>query len=166
MGAALFHCPRPLKRDMIQCIIRHEEVEMAKAPAAGGQSPIVDLNTTPLIDVMLVLLVMFIITVPIQTHAVKLDLPVPCADCPQVDARKNELAITKAGEFLWNGAPITQAQLRHQLDAVGRMRPQPELHFRPDAEARYEIVDHVLVLVKRAGVTTLGFVGNERYADR
>ena len=127
--------------------------------------PIIEMNITPLIDVMLVLLVMFIITIPIQTHAVKLDLPQPCPSCPLPNATKNELAITRSGAVLWNGIPMSDAQIRHQLATTRRMDPAPELHLRPDAASRYEVVDRVLALIKREQVTKVGFVGNEAYRD-
>jgi len=129
--------------------------------------PMLDINVTPLIDVMLVLLIMFIITIPPQTHAVKLDLPVnqPNQQPPPVDPVKNTVVVTAAGAILWNGAPISQEQLRTYLDATQQMDPTPELHLQPEAEARYELVDQVLAITKRAKVEKMGFVGNEYYQD-
>ena len=126
--------------------------------------PMVELNTTPLIDVLLVLLVMFIITIPIQTHAVRLDLPRPCPSCPQPNAVSNELRIEKSGQLLWDGVPATKDQLGYLLDRSQRFAPPPELHLRPDAEARYEAVDQVLAIIKREHVRKVGFVGNDAYA--
>jgi biopolymer transport protein ExbD len=125
-----------------------------------------EINTTPLIDVLLVLLIMFIITIPIQTHAVKLDLPGPpeVTDYPPPDPIKNRVVITQAGQILWNGAPISMAGLRHNLVLTQRMEPVPELHLQPDALARYELVDEVLAVTKQSGVANMGLVGNERYA--
>ena len=127
-------------------------------------APFVEINTTPLIDVLLVLLVMFIITIPLQSHAVKLDLPTAAPPLPQPRPVKNELAITPAGKLLWNGASVTETQLRSQLRATQQMNPVPELHLRPDPAARFEVVDSVLALVKREHVQKVGFVGNEQYA--
>jgi biopolymer transport protein ExbD len=127
--------------------------------------PIIEMNTTPLIDVLLVLLVMFIITIPIQTHAIKLDLPQPCSNCPQLHPIKNLVEISKAGTLSWNGVPVGQDQLRALLQQSVRLRPAPELHLRPDAEARYEIVDQVLAAIKREHVQKVGFVGNEKYVN-
>jgi biopolymer transport protein ExbD len=125
--------------------------------------PISQINTTPLIDVMLVLLIMFIITIPMQTHAVKVDLP--SGPPPKlVDTVRNTVVVTGDGRLLWNDAPVSTKELASQLAAVGQMVEQPELHFRPQPDARYELVDDVLALTKRAHVTRLGFVGNERYA--
>ena len=124
---------------------------------------IAELNTTPLIDVMLVLLIMFIVTIPIQSHAVKLDLPGKPAPI-LIDAISNEVVVTANGELLWNGTRLTKQQLVTQLAAVGQMAAQPEVHLMPDAEARYAPVDEVLAMTKRARIKRLGFVANERYA--
>src|SRR5690349_9746067 len=135
--------------------------------ASGEGEPMMDINTTPLIDVMLVLLIMFIITIPIQTHAVKLDLPVDSQNNtpPPVDPIKNKIVIDPAGTVLWNGAPVNEVQLRQYLDITQTMTPVPELHLQPHPEARYEVVDNVLAITKRANVEAMGFVGNEAYAN-
>ena len=130
--------------------------------------PMMDINTTPLIDVMLVLLIMFIITIPIQTHAVKLDLPVDDPmnqPPPPVDPVKNKLVITGSGHILWNGAPVDLVTLRQYLDLTTTMNPVPELHLQPEPNARYELVDMVLAVTKRANITAMGFVGNEAYGS-
>ena len=127
--------------------------------------PMLDMNVTPLIDVMLVLLIMFIITIPIQTHAVKLDLPVNQQNNPPppIDPVKNVLSINAQDQVLWNGSPVTLPQLRAYLDTTQQMNPIPELHLQPDATARYEVVDKVLAVTKQAHVQKMGFVGNEYY---
>ena len=132
----------------------------------GGQ-PMSDINMTPLIDVMLVLLIMFIITIPIQTHAVKLDLPVdqPNTPPPPIDPVKNKVVITANGQILWNGAAVNPQQLRQYLEVSQQMNPIPELHLQPEPEARYELVDEVLAITKRAHVEKMGFVGNEAYMN-
>jgi biopolymer transport protein ExbD len=129
--------------------------------------PMMEINTTPLIDVMLVLLIMLIITIPVQTHAVKLDLPVnqPNQAPPPVDPVKNTVAINAQDQILWNGSPVTLVQLRQYLDTTQQMNPIPELHLQPDATARYEVVDNVLAITKRAHVQKMGFVGNEYYMN-
>jgi len=129
--------------------------------------PMMDINMTPLIDVMLVLLIMFIITIPIQTHAVKLDLPVdqPNTPPPPIDPVKNKVVITAGGEILWNGTPVQQEQLRQYLELSQQIQPIPELHLQPEPDARYELVDQVLALTKRAHVEKMGFVGNEAYMN-
>jgi biopolymer transport protein ExbD len=135
------------------------------AGTAEGE-PMMDINTTPLIDVMLVLLIMFIITIPIQTHAVKLDLPVDQSNQPPppVEPVKNKIVITQAGVVTWNGVPVDLVTLRQYLDITTTMDPVPELHLQPEPNARYEVVDEVLAVTKRANVTAMGFVGNEAYA--
>ena len=127
--------------------------------------PMMELNMTPLIDVMLVLLIMFIITIPIQSHAVKLDLPQGDSPTEQIiDPVKNKIVVTQAGAVLWNGAPVNLTQLRQYLDITQQMNPVPELHLQPEPTARYELVDQVLVVTKQAQVQKMGFVGNEAYS--
>lgn len=139
---------------------------MAMAAASAEGEPMMDINTTPLIDVMLVLLIMFIITIPIQTHAVKLDLPIDTgAPPPVVDPVKNKVVVNAAGQVLWNGQAIDIVRLRQYLDITQTMNPIPELHLEPEAQARYSLVDQVLAVTKRARVEKMGFVGNERYAQ-
>jgi len=137
--------------------------------STGGAEgePMMDINTTPLIDVMLVLLIMFIITIPIQTHAVKLDLPQDNPDQvepPPIDPVKNKIVIMPNGAILWNGAQVDPVTLRQYLDITTTMTPTPELHLQPHPNARYEVVDEVLAITKRANVQAMGFVGNEAYA--
>jgi biopolymer transport protein ExbD len=127
--------------------------------------PMMEMNTTPLIDVMLVLIIMLIITIPIQTHAVKLDLPQNNNSTPPpIDPIKNKIVITGTGAVLWNGTPVQLTQLRQYLDITQQMNPEPELHLQPEPTARYELVDQVLVVTKNAKVTKMGFVGNEAYS--
>jgi biopolymer transport protein ExbD len=127
--------------------------------------PMMEINTTPLIDVMLVLIIMLIITIPPQTHAVKLDLP-QGENPPQdvIDPVKNKIVVTANGNILWNGAPVNQVQLRQYLDVTQQLNPVPELHLQPEPNARYDLVDQVLVVTKQANVSKMGFVGNEAYA--
>jgi biopolymer transport protein ExbD len=140
---------------------------MAGAVSASETEPMMDINTTPLIDVMLVLLIMFIITIPIQTHAVKLDLPVdsPNNQPPPIDPVKNKIVISGNGQIMWNGEVVDLVRLRQYLDITQTMNPTPELHLQPDPQARYELVDEVLAVTKRANVEKMGFVGNEAYIN-
>jgi biopolymer transport protein ExbD len=126
--------------------------------------PMMDMNTTPLIDVMLVLLIMFIITIPVQTHAVKIDLPVPTDSQSNVDPEKNKVMIDPAGTITWNGTPVDLAQLAQYLEQTKALPVEPELQVQPDPFARYIVVDNVMAVIKRSGVGKLGFVGNEQYA--
>ena len=139
---------------------------MSMAVGGSDDEPMMDINTTPLIDVMLVLLIMFIITIPIQTHAVKLDLPQdqPNQQPPPIDPVKNKIVISPQDQVLWNGQAIDLARLRQYLDVTQTMNPVPELHLQPEPTARYELVDEVLAVTKRARVEKMGFVGNEAYA--
>jgi biopolymer transport protein ExbD len=140
---------------------------MAMQTTSSNESgePMMDINTTPLIDVLLVLIIMLIITIPPQSHAVKLDLPqnqqnqVP----PPIDPIKNKVVITTGGAVLWNGAPVNLTQLRQYLDVTQQMDPIPELHLQPEPDARYDLVDQVLAVTKQAKVSKMGFVGNEQY---
>lgn len=138
---------------------------MAMSGGRDDGEPMGEMNTTPLIDVMLVLLIMFIITIPIQTHAVKIDLPVNSDQNtpPPVDPIKNQVSVDPAGTVTWNGTPIDLVTLRLYLDRTKAMAPEPELHVQPDPQARYVVVDNVLAVIKRSGVTKMGFVGNEQY---
>ena len=135
----------------------------------GGGGEMVDINTTPLIDVMLVLLIMFIITIPIQTHAVKLDLPTnqpQDAPPPEVDPVINRLEIDFLNDIYWNKTKVDAATMRTYLGQAAKMNPQPELHLKPDALARYEVVNMVMAEAQKAGITKMGFVGNEAYATQ
>ena len=132
---------------------------------ASGE-PMIDMNVTPLIDVMLVLLIMFIITIPVQTHAVKLDLPQNTdTPPPPVLPTKNIVVVTAQGNILWNGSPVSKEQLRQYLEVTQQMNPIPELHLQPESTARYELVDEVLAITKKAHVQKMGFVGNEYYMN-
>ena len=137
-------------------------MQMASDNSEG--EPMMEMNTTPLIDVMLVLLIMFIITIPIQTHAVKLDLPQP-SDQPleNIDPVKNKIVIDPAGQVFWNGTVVDLPTLTQYLELTQQLPQTPELHLQPDPNARYERVDEVLAVTKRVGVEKMGFVGNEQY---
>ena len=139
---------------------------MAMSGGKDDGSPMMEMNTTPLIDVMLVLLIMFIITIPVATHAVNIDLPqaTPPTDQQIIDPVKNKLVITQANEILWNGAPTTQGQLVSLLAQTKTMPTEPELQFQPEEYASYELADQVLKVIKESGVSKFGFVGNEQFA--
>lgn len=125
--------------------------------------PMAEMNTTPLIDVMLVLLIMFIITVPSQSHQVK--VKVPTQGGVVVERVKNELGLSADGTLRWNGNAISDAQLAGALAQVAASPTPPEVHFRPDAAARFERVDQVLAIAAQSGASTFGFAGNEQYRD-
>ena len=132
------------------------------AYASVGEQPFSEINTTPIIDVMLVLLIMFIITLPLMTHSVKMDLPGPGQI--QREAQIHRLDIDSASRLAWDGMPIVEAELPARLAAFRAESRDNVLHYRADPQTRYEDFNRVLVDVKRAGVEQLGFVGNERFA--
>lgn len=134
---------------------------MAQARAEEFQ-PMAEINTTPLIDLMLVLLVMFIIIVPSATHKVPIDLPSgPLAD---QEPPVHRLDLDAAGRLYWDGAPIGGQALSARLASFTEDRRRPVLHINADAETRYERFDETLAAVSRAGITRLGFVDNGRFA--
>jgi biopolymer transport protein ExbD len=141
---------------------------MAMSSGKDDGEPMGEMNTTPLIDVMLVLLIMFIITIPVATHSVNIDLPSPPPPNmpkPPVDPVKNKVVVTPDNQILWNGTPIDRSVLGANLKASRSMTPEPELQFEPDAQAGYELTANVLNIIKASEVTKFGFVGNERYAS-
>lgn len=129
--------------------------------ATAAEQPFSAINTTPIIDVMLVLLIMFIITIPVMTHSVKIDLP---TGHPGSEPETHQLALDSASRLSWDGAPIAESALPARLAAFRAAAPDGILHFRADGETRYEDFDRVLADVKRSGVERLGFVGNDRFA--
>ena len=138
---------------------------MAMSGGKDDGSPMMEMNTTPLIDVMLVLLIMFIITIPVATHAIPIDLPAATPPTPeqQIDPVKNKLILTQGNEILWNGGAINEKQLVTNLEATKGLDPEPELQYQPDAQASYDLSVKVLNIIKGSGVTKFGFVGNEQY---
>ena len=140
---------------------------MAMSTGSGPEgSPMMDINTTPLIDVMLVLLIMFIITIPIQTHAVKLDVPPPNPNPQDVKPDFNQVNIDFLGAIYWNDKEVSLPQLVGYMKQTKLLPKEPELRLKPDALAKYEIVDRVMAAAQQAGVTKMGFVGNEVYANQ
>jgi biopolymer transport protein ExbD len=138
-------------------------VSMGSSPEG---EPIPDMNTTPLIDVMLVLLIMFIITIPVQTHAVKLDLPTPAPPTEnQVDPEFNQVDIDFLSNIYWNKVEVDMPTLRSYMKQAANMPTQPELRLRPEGLAKYAVVDEVMAAAQQAGITKMGFVGNEAYAN-
>ena len=121
-------------------------------------APMADINVTPMVDVMLVLLVIFIITAPLFTHAVKLDQPAaqsaPAPEKPETVT----LSIDPAGAIFWNDAPVTQADLPARMAAAAQRQPQPELQLRADKATRYEVIAQVMAAAQSNGLTKLGFV--------
>ncbi len=140
---------------------------MSMSAGSDDGEPMMEMNTTPLIDVMLVLLIMFIITIPVATHAVNIDLPAPTPPplVPPPLTDKNKVVLTGAGQILWNGEAITDGQLLFQLQESMKYPVEPELQFQPEPQAAYDLSAKVLNIIKGSGVTKFGFVGNEMYSE-
>jgi biopolymer transport protein ExbD len=127
-----------------------------------------DINTTPLIDVMLVLLIMFIITIPIQTHAVKMNMPVPNNAPPPKPPEVIRIDLDFDGTIGWNGEIIPagdRAAIENRLAAVAALPDQPEVHLRPNKLVTYKHVAMIMATAQRLGVTKIGIVGNEQFMN-
>jgi biopolymer transport protein ExbD len=123
-------------------------------------APMSDINMVPLIDVMLVLLVVFIVTAPLLTHAVKLELPRASAQANQAKADKIDFAIDASGALFWNGESVTRNEANSRFAAAGAQQPQPEIHLRADQAVPYRHVARTLADAARAGLTQVGFVSD------
>jgi biopolymer transport protein ExbD len=132
----------------------------------GDADVMVEINTTPLVDVLLVLLVMLIITIPIQLHSVNIEMPGSNAPPPPVRPEVVLIDVTPAGTFTWNGEALaTRADLDTRLQQAANAQPaQPEIHLRPSARAKYDAVAAALASAQRAGLTKIGLVGSEQFA--
>ncbi|MBC7697553.1 MAG: biopolymer transporter ExbD [Bacteroidia bacterium] len=130
--------------------------------AGNHTAPMSEINTTPLVDVMLVLLVIFIITAPLLTHAVKIDLPQASSEPLPQKPEVISVAIDGIGNMYWNDVPMVQGELRVKLQQVADKKPQPELQIRADKETRYQILAEVMADAQNAGVTKLGFVSEPK----
>ena len=133
------------------------------AQNAADQTPVSTMNMTPLIDVLLVLLIMFVVTIPIATHSVEVDLGGDGIEIPAPNALVNKLTVTQQDALLWNGEAVSEAQLAALLRVTTEMPLEPELQYEPEALASYDTSARVLQIIKASGVTKFGFVGNEKY---
>jgi biopolymer transport protein ExbD len=137
---------------------------MAMEMKSSDGDPMVEMNMTPLIDVMLVLLILLIITLPIQTHAVKLDMPVTSnAKTNLIPPPVVNLGVDFDGTILWNGSPVDRATLDSYFLDASQADPQPEIHLNPNKLAKYDIVAKVLADAQRIGVKKIGFTGLDQY---
>ena len=133
---------------------------------SGEPDVMIDINTTPLIDVMLVLLVMLIITLPIQLHSVNLNMPVGNPPPPLVKPEVLKIDIDNQGRIWWNGEVLPdRAALEERLTGASQQPVQPELHLRPDKAAKYEVVAAVLASAQRLGLTKIGIIGSEQFIE-
>jgi biopolymer transport protein ExbD len=131
---------------------------------SGDDEPMTEMNMTPLIDVMLVLLIMFIITIPIQTHAVKMNMPVGPSSTPPKPPEIVRIDVDFDGTIGWNGEIVAdRSQLEARLATVAAMADQPEVHLRPNKLVTYKVVAMILASAQRLGVTKIGIVGNEQF---
>ena len=130
----------------------------ASFDAKRSNAPVAEINMVPLIDVMLVLLVIFIITAPLLTHAVKLDLPKASSAVNQAPPQKIEFAIDAAGQLFWNGEPVSREDAAARFAAEGAKDPQPEVHLRADQAVAYRFVAETLADASKAGLSKVGFV--------
>ncbi len=133
--------------------------------AGEHTQPMSEINTTPLVDVMLVLLVIFIITAPLLTHAVKINLPQATSQVIEDKPEVVSIAINEAGQLFWNDVPLVEGELKQKLTLIADQEPQPELRIRADEETRYQALAEVMADAQNAGVTKLGFVSEPKASD-
>jgi biopolymer transport protein ExbD len=139
---------------------------MAMNVGGSDEDVMIEINTTPLIDVMLVLLIIFIITIPIQTHAVKMNMPIGPSSTPPVPPEIIRIDVDFDGQIGWNGELVTsRGDLEARLLGVATRADQPEVHLRPNKLVEYETVAMILASAQRLGVTKIGLVGNEQFLD-
>jgi biopolymer transport protein ExbD len=136
---------------------------MAMSASTADGEVMVEMNTTPLIDVMLVLLVLLIVTLPVQTHAVKLDMPAPNATPPTVVPETVELGVDFDGTVTWNGATVDRGTMDAYFADAAKKNPQPEIHVNANRLAKYDAVARVLADAQRLGATHIGFTGIDQY---
>jgi biopolymer transport protein ExbD len=132
---------------------------------SSSDEVMIDINTTPLIDVMLVLIIMLIITIPIQTHAVKMNMPIAPSAAPPKPPEIVRIDIDFDGTIGWNGTVVEKDELINRLAQVAQMPDQPEVHLRPNKLVTYKVVAMVMANAQRLGVTKIGLIGNEQFLN-
>ena len=141
-------------------------MNVGSGSGSGDPEVMMDINTTPLIDVMLVLLVMLIITIPIQLHSVNLNLPTGNPPPPLIKPEVLKIDIDPTSTIYWNGEALPdRATLEEKLKGAAAQQVQPELHLRPDKASKYEVVAGVMASAQRLGLTKIGIVGSEQFID-
>lgn len=141
-------------------------MNVGSSSASGDPEVMMDINTTPLIDVMLVLLVMLIITIPIQLHAVNLNLPVGTPPPSDVKPEVVKIDVDAKSVVHWQGVAVASGgELEQKMKEVSLLPVQPEVHLRPDRHARYEVVASILAATKRSGLTKIGVIGSEQFIE-
>jgi biopolymer transport protein ExbD len=131
----------------------------------GDPDVMMDINTTPLIDVMLVLLVMLIITIPIQLHAVNLEMPVGTPPSSDIKPEKVQIDIDDKSTVYWQGLPVGAAELEEKMNLLSQLNPQPEVHIRPNKDCNYAVFANVLSTSKRKGLSKLAVIGSEQFVQ-
>jgi biopolymer transport protein ExbD len=141
-------------------------MNVGSSGGSGEPEVMMDINTTPLIDVMLVLLIMLIITIPIQLHAVNLNMPVGNPPPTEIKPEVVKLDIDERSVVFWNGEEVPdRAALEARMQAAAAQPVQPEVHLRPNKYAKYEVVAAVMASTQRIGLTKMGIVGSEQFVD-
>lgn len=140
-------------------------MNVGSASSSGEPELMMDINTTPLIDVMLVLLVMLIITIPIQLHSVNLEMPVGTPPTNLVKPEKVQIDIDPQSVLYWQGLPVTAPELDEKMLALSRQTPQPEVHIRPNKSSQYAVFANVLSSSKRLGLTKIAVIGAEQFVQ-
>ena len=140
-------------------------MNVGSSNSSGEPEVLMDINTTPLIDVMLVLLVMLIITIPIQFHAVNLDMPVGSPPTSDIKPPKIQIDIDETSVVYWQGEAVTAAQLEANMDEIGKQPSQPEIHIRPNKDSQYAVFANVLSTSKRKGLTKMAVIGSEQFVQ-
>ena len=140
-------------------------MNVGSSSGSGDPEVMMDINTTPLIDVMLVLLVMLIITIPIQLHAVNLDMPVGAPPTSQIKPEKIQIDIDEKSIVYWQGLPLTTQELEANMRAIAAQQVQPEVHVRPNKASRYAVFANVLSSTRRLGLTRIAVIGGEQFAQ-
>lgn len=129
---------------------------------APHSAPMSEINTTPLVDVMLVLLVIFIITAPLMTHAVRIDLPKASSQLLNEKPEVVSISIDHAGKVYWNDMAVNATEAKVKLEAAAKQNPQPEVHIRADKDTRYQVLAELMASAQTSGITKLGFVSEPK----
>ncbi len=138
-------------------------MNVGNSSGSGEPEVMMDINTTPLIDVMLVLLVMLIITIPIQLHSVTLEMPVGTPPANAIKPEKIQIDIDEKSTVYWQGLPVSAAELDDKMKLVAQLNPQPEVHVRPNKTSQYAVFANVLSSSRRIGLNKIAVIGAEQF---
>jgi len=140
-------------------------MNVGSSGGSGEPEVMMEINTTPLIDVMLVLLVMLIITIPIQLHAVNLDMPVGAPPANNIKPEKIQIDIDENSVVYWQGVAVSAAEMEANMDTMAQLASQPEVHIRPNKGSKYAVFANVLSSSKRKGLTKMAVIGSEQFVQ-